>query len=148
MLGVMEQLAGGTARENAQDESQATKAAKLNRESSRIDWNTPAKAIGRQIRGMYPWPGCRVRLLSEKGVEFDRLALVRARLSGMSGTGGPPVNLTNSTPGTLTLDGEIVTATQPLEIVEIQPEGKRPMTLQSYRNGHPWNVRSRLESIA
>lgn len=147
MLSVLEQLAGGTAIETAQDESQATKAAKLNREFSRIDWNTPAKSIGRQIRGMYPWPGCRVRLLSEKGFELDRLTLVRARASGTSGTGGPPVSATNSAPGTLTLDGEAISATQPLEIVEIQPEGKRPMTLPSYRNGHPWNPRCRLESI-
>jgi len=147
MLGVLEQLAGGSAVETPQDESQATKAAKLNREASRIDWNTPAKSIGRQIRGMYPWPGCRVRLLNEKGAELDRLTLVRARPSGMSGTGGA-VSVGELAPGTVTLDGEIVTATQPLEIVEIQPEGKRPMTLSSYRNGHPWNVRCRLESIA
>ena len=51
-------------------------------------------------------------------------------------------------PGTVTLDGEIVTATQPLEIVEIQPEGKRPMSLAAYRNGHRWEPFMHLESLA
>jgi methionyl-tRNA formyltransferase len=147
MLRVLEQLACNTATHTPQDESQATKAAKLSRESSRIDWNTPAKTIARQIRGMYPWPGCRVRLLSEKGQELDRLTLVRARPASTNDTGGLSASTAAPAAGNLTHDGTIVTATQPLEIVEVQPEGKRPMTLQSYRNGHPWNAGQRLESI-
>src|SRR5437667_391437 len=63
LLRVLEQLSAGTAIETPQDESQATLAPKLSREASRIDWNRPATEIANQIRGMYPWPGCRVRLL-------------------------------------------------------------------------------------
>jgi methionyl-tRNA formyltransferase len=146
VLQVLEQLAAGTAVETPQDESQATKGGKLNRESSRIDWNTPAETIARHIRGMYPWPGCRVRLLSEKGEELDRLTLVRARLA--SGAGGPAMNQGDSaSSGTIASDGTIMTASGPLEILEVQPEGKRPMALQSYRNGHSWDAGQRLESI-
>ena len=31
--------------------------------------------------------------------------------------------------------------------IEIQPDGKRPMTLTSFRNGRPWKLGMRLESI-
>jgi hypothetical protein len=34
-----------------------------------------------------------------------------------------------------------------LEIVELQPEGKRPMGLTAYRNGHKWEAGMRLESV-
>jgi methionyl-tRNA formyltransferase len=140
VLQVLEQLATGAAIETPQDDAQATKGGKLNRESSRIDWNKPAEIVARHIRGMYPWPGCRVRLLNQKGEELDRVTLVRARPA--SGTGGPSIP-----PGTITVDGAIATATGPLELMELQPEGKRPMPLQSYRNGHPWEAGQRLESI-
>jgi len=34
-----------------------------------------------------------------------------------------------------------------VEIVEVQPEGKRPMTLGAYRNGHAWEPGMRVESL-
>jgi methionyl-tRNA formyltransferase len=33
-----------------------------------------------------------------------------------------------------------------IEVVELQPEGKRPMTLKAYRNGHRWDEGFALES--
>jgi methionyl-tRNA formyltransferase len=145
LLQTIEQLATNSATVTAQDESQATKAIKLNRESSKIDWNTPAEIIARQIRGMYPWPGCRVRLLTAENQESARLTLVRAR-APKTGMGGPPMNPNDG--GTITPNGFIITATELLEVIEVQPEGKRPMPLTAYRNGHPWNANMRCESIS
>ncbi len=34
-----------------------------------------------------------------------------------------------------------------VEILELQPEGKRPMTLAAFRNGHPWEEGMRLEAV-
>ena len=34
-----------------------------------------------------------------------------------------------------------------VEIFELQPEGKRPMSLASFRNGYPWQAGMRLESL-
>ena len=34
-----------------------------------------------------------------------------------------------------------------LQIVELQPEGKRPMSLDAFRNGHRWDMGMRLESL-
>jgi methionyl-tRNA formyltransferase len=141
MLDVVARLASGAANEIVQDESQATKAPKLTRDSARIDWSKPAEFIARQIRGMYPWPGCRVRLLDPTGKELDRLTLVRAALSRI--TGVPPVPA-----GEISSTHTVFTPLGQLEIVELQPEAKRPMPLAAYRNGHPWQPGMRLESIA
>jgi methionyl-tRNA formyltransferase len=139
MLDVIAKLASGAATEIVQNESQATKAPKLTRDSARIDWNKPAEFIARQTRGMYPWPGCRVRLLDASGKELDRLTLVRAtpRITGV-----PPVPA-----GEITATHTVSTSDGDLEILELQPEAKRPMPLAAYRNGHPWQPGMRLESI-
>jgi methionyl-tRNA formyltransferase len=136
MLRTIQQLASGTARETGQDESQASKASKLSRESSKIDWHKPADQTARQIRGMYPWPGCRVRLIDPSDKELARLTLVRAR----------PIPLSGSLPGQIN-ESAVAAAVGSVEILEIQPEGKRPMPLTAYRNGHPWPQGARLESL-
>jgi methionyl-tRNA formyltransferase len=140
LLDVIEQLATGTATEIEQDHSQATLAKKLSRESTRIDWSKPATEIALQIRGLYPWPGCRVQLL-DGDKPIDRVTLVRTR-SGRAE--GPPCR---RIPGTIMLDGKVATGDGMLEITEVQPEGKRPMPLSAYRNGHRWDAGMRLESI-
>jgi methionyl-tRNA formyltransferase len=140
LLDIVNQLASGTAREIEQDHSQATLAKKLSRESTRIDWFKPATEIATQIRGLYPWPGCRVQLVDGEKI-IDRITLVRARSTRAE---GPPCR---RIPGVLMLDGKVATGDGVLEIIEIQPEGKRPMPLDAYRNGHRWEPGMRLESI-
>jgi methionyl-tRNA formyltransferase len=135
---VLEQLATGTAVQTPQDESKATLAPKLSRDASRIDWSRPGVEIARQVRGLYPWPGCRVRLVSADGHETARLTLVRARPAGTS---------VGAHAGTIFGAGLVGTGDNSLEVVEVQPEGKRPMPLAAFRNGHPWEPGMRLESI-
>jgi methionyl-tRNA formyltransferase len=50
-------------------------------------------------------------------------------------------------PGHIIDDGHVATSEGALEILELQPEGKRAMSLSAYRNGHPWEPGMRLESI-
>jgi methionyl-tRNA formyltransferase len=139
VLRTLDALAGGAAIETAQDDALATTAPKLSRESARINWSRPASHIARQIRGMYPWPGCRAKLISPAGQELSRLTLVCARALQASA---------QAMPGQILPDATIATALLgALEIVELQPEGKRPMSLAAYRNGHPWEHGSRLESV-
>jgi methionyl-tRNA formyltransferase len=138
MLRVVEELATGRAVETPQDEALATRAVKLSREATRIDWDRPADSVARQIRGMHPWPGCRVRLIEPDGREVDRLTLVRARRAHGGGSAG----------GFITNHGTVLAGDAAVEIVEVQPEGKRPMPLSAYRNGHRWDPGLRLESIA
>jgi methionyl-tRNA formyltransferase len=137
MLDAMHQLERGQAVERPQDESRASKAPKMSRESARIDWSGTAPRIADQIRGMYPWPGCHVRLLDSSGAQRARLTLVRAR---------PVPTRAGASPGTILPDATISTGNGAVEIVEVQPEGKRPMPLEAFRNGHPWLAGMRVES--
>jgi methionyl-tRNA formyltransferase len=134
VLRVIDDLATGRAVETPQDESQATIAPKLSREASKIDFSRPASDIANQIRGMYPWPGCRVRVVDAAAKEVDRVTLVRAMAVSES------LDAARIDPGGIIGAGS-------LQIHELQPEGKRPMTLAAYRNGHPWDPGMRLESI-
>lgn len=138
LIRVIDQLAGGTAHPMAQDEALATRARKLSRQASHLDWNHTALDLANQIRGLYPWPGCHVRLLDSAGNAAGSLALVRAK----------PIAGSSSAPGQIDVHGNVGTGDgQALQIIEVQPEGKRPMTLAAYRNGHAWGAGMRLQSL-
>jgi methionyl-tRNA formyltransferase len=138
MLRVLDELTTGRAVEVEQDHSRATLARKLSRESARIDWTRPAVEIARQIRGLYPWPACHVRIM-EVDRPLARATLVRAR---------PVPSSDTLTPGTIMSSGTIAAAADgAVEIVELQPEGSRVMPLADFRNGHPWRPGLRIESM-
>jgi methionyl-tRNA formyltransferase len=139
MLRVVDELAAGTAREEPQDESQATAAPKLSRREAKVDWSQPAEVVVRQINGLSPWPGCRVQVLDSHGTPLAKLTLLRARLARSLGV----------KPGEIDNDGHVGTQQySAIEVLEVQPEGKRPMKLADYRNGRPWEQFMTLESIA
>jgi methionyl-tRNA formyltransferase len=139
MARTIEELQAGRITEIAQDESRATLAAKLSRQSAVIDWGCPAIEISRKIRGLYPWPGCRVRLVDAAGVERGRMTLVRARIAEGEGPRWHP--------GEVASDGAIACADGAVEIIEIQPDNKRAMALSDFRRGNPWMPGMKLESI-
>jgi methionyl-tRNA formyltransferase len=138
MLRVISELADGTAVERVQEESQATIAPKLSRDASKLDFTRPARELADQIRGLSPWPGCRVRLLQQDGTEVAKVTLV-------SCTAMP--RQANASPGSINTSGGIVVGDGTLDVHLLQPEGKRPMLLKEFRNGHPWAPGMRLESL-
>ena len=149
-------LRAGTASPVEQDHALATRAPKLSRDAAQIDWRRDARSIANQIRGMHPWPGCRVRVVDEAGKELDRLTLIRARpTGGIAAFELSPDALTDSgtcIDGSIIHDGTVVCGlpaghAEHLSIVELQPDGKRPMSLAAYRNGKRWEPGLRLESI-
>ena len=134
---VVADLAAGGATERIQDESVATIAKKLSRQDATLDFNQPAEKVARQVRGLYPWPGCRVRLV-ENTKELGRVTLVRVL---------PQPDRTSGLPGRIDSDGSVACGTGSVQIVELQPEGKLPMPLPAYRNGHAWSAGSTIESV-
>jgi methionyl-tRNA formyltransferase len=139
VLRVIEQLAAGTAREQPQEEALATLAPKLHRSDAHLDWTRPAGEIARRIRGLSPWPGCHVHLTPADAPPAPplRLSLLRAR--AVAATGDAP-------PGQIDPAGHIATAHGAVELLDVQPEGKRPMPMPAYRNGHPWPIGASIES--
>jgi methionyl-tRNA formyltransferase len=136
MLDLLKRFAAGTVVETPQDDSKATLARKLSRQSAKIEWTASADTVARQIRGLYPWPGCHAQVLGTTGEALSRVTLVRARPAEGSGA-----------PATVLADGHVATGSGAVEIVELQPEGKRPMSLAAFRNGHHWVAGMRLESV-
>jgi len=131
VLKTLEDLLEGRSTESQQDESLATLAPKLSRDAAILDFNRPAEELARRIRGLYPWPGCRVALCDAARTEIARLRLVRAR---------PAVDDEGARwqPGEVMMSAMIRTPDGALEIVEVQPEGRNPMTLADYRRGNRW----------
>jgi methionyl-tRNA formyltransferase len=139
---VVAQLAAGTAVESPQDDSLATLAPKLSRDVAKLDWTRPAEEVARKIRGLYPWPGCRARLCDAAGQTIDTVRLVRARGASTADDEGGRWE-----PGEVTVNGTVQAGGGGLvEMIEVQPDGKRPMTLADYRRGHRWCAGMRLAS--
>ncbi len=118
-----------------QDESQASLAPLLTREDGRIDFSRPAMTVYNRWRGFQPWPGAWTTLAGKK-LTVHRLLPTEVR----GGRG--------SEPGTLRLDeGTMFAACGEdtwIELVEVQPEGKRRMTAGEFLRGHAVATGTRL----
>jgi methionyl-tRNA formyltransferase len=112
----------GKAEETPQDDSRATYAAKVTRESSRIDWNEAAIEISQLIRSSDPKPGA-----------FTKTPKGDVKLFGpkvMDGIKGAPGEVMSAT-------GELVIACgiDAIRISGVQPEGKSRMTAHQWVRG-------------
>jgi methionyl-tRNA formyltransferase len=137
LVQVVEQIAAGTAREEPQDPARATYAPRLTKEEGLIDWSQPSLVIHNRVRGLYPWPHAYTFL------DGARLIVLRSRVD-LADLEGPRRN-EDQAPA---LPGTIVDITRdaihvatggggPLAIVEVQPEGRRPMPVRDFLAGHP-----------
>ena len=126
------QLATGSAPRIQQDESRASYAPKLERDSGRIDWTQPASALDRLVRAMHPWPGAYTTLNSPSGplrLKLHRV-LPMHRIAGKPGTVVKQVGR-----------GVIVGAGEgSLLLLDVQLEGKRRMSIQEFVRGFPLPV--------
>ncbi len=97
----------------------ATYAAKLTRDSGRLDWTQPAAQLDRQVRGLTPWPGTWAML----GTEV--LKVLRAEPAAESGV-----------PGTV-LDGGLLVACSEgaLRLLRVQRPGRAPMEAEALLRG-------------
>jgi methionyl-tRNA formyltransferase len=138
-LQVVDDLANGSAIETPQDDSLATVAPKLSRKSALLDFNQPAAVVCRTILGLYPWPGCRVRLCDVEGAEVGRMRLVRAEVAHEDGPRWEP--------GEITSAGTIQSADATFRLLELQPDGGKPMSMADYRRGHRWQAGLKLQAV-
>jgi methionyl-tRNA formyltransferase len=133
---VIDQIASGSVQGVKQDKALMTKAPKLTKEHGLIDWSRTADEVCNQIRAMQPWPTA-YTFLHREGHEPMRIIIHRTgrRLIGPDLPFGPR-------PGTiLPLSGWenfcIATGNNGgVEIVELQPAGKRRMSAAEFVRGH------------
>ena len=116
-------IAAGKLTPMPQDSSQATLAPLLKKEDGRIDWERGAQAIHDRVRGMNPWPGA-YTVLDNKIVKLIETAAV----DGSS----EPGRLLETDRNTLFAG----TGSGLLQLLTIQPEGKKPMSAAEFLRGH------------
>ena len=139
LVAVLAQMAAGTAREEPQDDTQATHAPRLTKEEGLIDWSQSGAAIHNRVRGLYPWPHAYTFLRG------TRLIIRRTQVD-LAGRKAPPYERGGTV---LTVEPEaihVATGDGELAIVEVQPEGRRPMSVRDFTAGHrlaPGDVFSR-----
>ena len=150
VLGVIDALASGTATPIKQDRTQASKAPRLEKEHGAIDWSRPAQAIKNQVRALDPWPRAYTNWTrqtdqqkSEPGGASPRssrssspepLRLILHRTAVITPSPNPEVH-----PGTILEANQrllIATGAGALEILALQPAGKRVMPAAEFLRGY------------
>lgn len=112
-----------------QDETSATYAKLIKKEDGLVRWNSGGEQIINQIRAFAPWPG--TYGWSTKGT----IKILKATFHADASVQGTP---NDKTPGeTFAQAGSIWVRCSDgwIELLEIQPEGKRPMKVQEFLNG-------------
>jgi methionyl-tRNA formyltransferase len=137
-LEVICRIAEGPVHGIKQDKSLATKAPKLTKEHGLIDWSRPAQGVCNQIRAMNPSPTA-YTFLHEKDQAPARWIVQRARPSDVVSSMSVPGSLTGVV-GRLWVQ----TGSGTVEILELQPAGKKRMSAGDFLRGHPLAADARL----
>jgi methionyl-tRNA formyltransferase len=112
-----------------QDHLRATYAPPIKKEDGTIDWKRPAEEIDRQIRAFNPWPGAFTGW--EKGLLKIFRGEVREKIQ--KGEAGSVVWVGADFIEVATGDGSLM-------IREVQPEGRRRMSVRDFLSGHRINI--------
>jgi methionyl-tRNA formyltransferase len=119
-----------TATPQPETDAQVSYASKINVEDARIDWTQPAEVLDRLVRACAPAPGAWTTFRGE------RFKINSALISD-----------TVLAPGALQISKRAVrvgTATQALELGEIQAQGKKPMVAADWARGIAFEAEPRL----
>lgn len=114
-------LENGSVTPRKQDESLASHTAKIDKSRCPLDFSQTARQVHNQIRGLNPWPVATAQLCGK------RVKIYRSRLAEGSGE-----------PGTVLSVKPLVIACGEgaVELLEVQPEGKKRMSAEAFAAGH------------
>jgi methionyl-tRNA formyltransferase len=121
-------IRSGKAPRFPQDEAQATSAPKLKKTDGRIDWGFAAATIHNRVRAFNPWPACYCEMPGDSG-KF--LKVLRTRVEAGHAKPGMVIDVSG--------DGPLVQAGDEaaVRLLEVQPEGRRPMSGGAFLCGRP-----------
>jgi methionyl-tRNA formyltransferase len=124
LMETLGQIEKGTTVPIVQDTSVATKAPKLSKEESWIDWTLQAAVIFNKLRAFKPFPGTATfRSGKRLGIEWAEVI----------------ADESHAVPGTITRVNEVSFTVQcgkgQLKVTELKPEGKRSMSTREFLLG-------------
>ena len=137
LVSTLRRMADGPIAETPQDEQQVTYAPRLQRRESRIDWARAAATVHDQIRGLQPWP-LATALLHGRRVMFHRSQIVSDIMEA-----GEPGTISAIEP-----EGFVI-ATRPgaIRILELQAEGRQPLSAAEFIRGSRLTTGLRFEPL-
>lgn len=134
---VRKYAAGGPVEGVKQDPAQVTKAPKIKKEFGLIDWTKPADYIHRFVRAMQPWPTA-YTFLHRPGKEPMRVIVTRAVVRGRRDPDHPQLPpLSGRVWGHKTMLLVDTATGDVVQIMELQPAGKKPLPAEEFLRGHP-----------
>lgn len=136
---VIQQLAAGSLRAVVQDSTRISQAPKLFKDMAWVDFSQSARLVSCRIRGLSPWPGCMADVLTPDGVNRVKVSLLKCREISHTGMAAEP--------GLVLPELHIACGQGAIELLAIQPVGKRIMDMRSFANGYgikpQWCLQSR-----
>ena len=131
-LDVVAQVRAGSMQGTKQDAALVTKAPKLTKEHGSIDWSQPAERIRNFVRAMQPWPTAYTSWHREGQPPMRLLVYKSATRPFAPGESTIPGNVLLSGDGRHLL---IASGAGVVEILELQPAGKRRMNAEDFLRG-------------
>ena len=125
LLRVIGDIRAGVVKRRPQNDALATRAPLLHKADGCLNWSQPAVVLHNRVRGFFPWPGCYF-LLSRNPEK--RVKVLKTSVA--AGSGAPGSILQADANGLVIAAGH-----DALRLLEVQPEGKQPMTAAAFING-------------
>lgn len=137
VLSVVDALEAGDAKPQAQDKAAASRAPRLSKEDGVINWSRPAAEIKNRVRALHPWPRAYTHW-RRSGGEPLRLIVDRVNVEG---------GAVAAEAGTIVEVGSrlvVATGEGQVEVIAVQPAGKRVMAAGEFLRGYPLAVGDQL----
>ena len=129
ILETLDALAQGSVTPKKQDEALATHTSKIDKSLCPIDFTATAQAVHNLIRGLYSWP------VATAQIGGKRVKIHKARIAKGSGSAGVILSVKPFV---------IACGEGAVEILELQPEGKKKMSAEAYAAGHNLKIGDKL----
>jgi methionyl-tRNA formyltransferase len=127
LVDTIDEIAEGRAFSVAQDDAGATYAHRIEKTEGLLDWSWPAGVIHNRVRGLQPWP------MTWTWLDGRRLIVTETRLAeGADEPGAAPGTIL----GVLKEAVRVQTGDGAIDLVAVQPEGRRPMAARDFAAGH------------
>jgi methionyl-tRNA formyltransferase len=137
LLQAIDDVQAGRICREKQNDAEATYAPMLKKEDGRIDWHRPATQIYNRLRGFTPWPGA---YTSFRGQALHILEAKPLQRKASSPRAGEPALLRTEKRRLFVGCGE----DSDLEILELQPAGKKRMPADAFLNGYKVSENEKL----